>query len=110
QVEELQAARVADSPADAGSPPPFVKPSILRRRRKKPGRKKGHPAALRPMPAQIDLHQDVALPKDTAGRPSCPKCNACLLDLEKHERIVEDIIPAKVQVTCYHTTSGWCPG
>src|ERR1700734_2682762 len=30
--------------------PLFVKPSIASRRRKKPGRKKGHPAALRPLP------------------------------------------------------------
>ena len=61
------------------------------------------------MPEQIDVHQDVPLPKDPEGRVSCPKCNACLLEMEHHERIVEDIIPAKVLVKCYHTTSGWCP-
>jgi hypothetical protein len=74
-----------------------------------PGRKEGHPAALRPLPEQIDAHQQVPLPQDSDGRPSCPHCNSCLLDLEKHERIIEDIIPAKVVVTCYHTTSGFCP-
>jgi transposase len=79
-------------------------------RRKRPGRKKGHPAALRPMPDHIDAHQEVALPKDSTGRESCPCCNACLLELEDHERVVEDIIPAKVVVKCYHTRSGWCPG
>jgi transposase len=89
--------------------PLFVKPSIASRRRKKPGRKKGHPAALRPLPDHIDVHQEVALPKDPEGRESCPRCNACLFDLEDHERLVEDIIPAKVLVTCYHTRSGWCP-
>jgi hypothetical protein len=86
-----------------------VKPSVLRRRRKRPGRKKGHPAALRPLPDHIDAHQEVALPKDPDGRESCPRCNACLLELEDHERVVEDIIPAKVVVKCYHTRSGWCP-
>jgi len=91
------------------APPPWVKPSVVRRRRKKPGRKEGHPAALRPMPEQIDAHQQVPLPQDSDGRPSCPHCNSCLLDLEKHERIIEDIIPAKVVVTCYHTASGFCP-
>jgi transposase len=32
-----------------------------------------------------------------------------LFDLEDREHVVEDIIPAKVVVTCYHTRSGWCP-
>jgi len=118
RVEELtaqlrDAARGTDASgenADGDDAPPFVKPNLpQRRRRKTPGRKPGHPAALRPMPQKIDLHQDVPLPKDPAGRASCPHCNACLLELENHERIIEDIIPAKVVVTCYHTTSGWCP-
>lgn len=120
RVEELtaklrDAARAGAGEGNAGDGggdglPPFVKPNVPgRRRRKKPGRKPGHPAALRPVPAKIDLHQDVPLPADPEGRPSCPQCNACLLELQKHERIVEDIIPAKVVVTCYHTTSGWCP-
>jgi len=87
----------------------FVKPPGVKRRGKKPGRKKGHPAALRPMPDHIDAHQEVPLPKDPQDRESCPHCSACLLDLEDHERVVEDIIPAKVVVRCYHTRSGWCP-
>jgi transposase len=29
--------------------------------------------------------------------------------VKHHERIIEEIIPVKVQSTCYHTTSGWCP-
>ena len=103
---ELKAAAAG---AAGKAAPPLVKPSVARRRRSKPGRKQGHPAALRPMPEQIDVHQDVPLPEDLTGRASCPQCNACLLDLENHQRIVEDIIPAKVVVTCYHTSSGWCP-
>jgi hypothetical protein len=118
QVDELRAARVADAAnanaagagAGADASPLGVKPSVRRRRRKKPGRKQGHPAALRPMPAQVDAHRDVPLPRDAAGRPSCPACNACLMEVAPHERIVEEIIPAKVFVTCYHTASGWCPG
>jgi hypothetical protein len=120
QVEKLEAENrrlkqqnleltAAASTRDETSPPEWVKPRVIRRRRKKPGRKEGHPAALRPMPEQIDAHQQVPLPQDSDGRPSCPHCNSCLLDLEKHERVVEDIIPAKVIVTCYHTTSGLCP-
>ena len=109
RVHELTRQARADD--DAAQMPPFVKPNLpARRRRKKSGQKAGHPAALRPMPEVIDVHQDVPLPADTAGRASCPKCNACLLDVEEHERIVEDFIPAKVLVKCYHTQSGWCPG
>jgi transposase len=89
--------------------PDWIKPPVVQKRRKKPGRKKGHPAALRPMPEHIDVHQDVPLPRDAQGRESCPHCSACLLDMEDHERVVEDIIPAQVVVTCYHTRSGFCP-
>jgi len=86
-----------------------VKPPVVHRRRRKPGRKKGHRAALRPVPNHIDVHQDVLLPRDAAGRESCPHCSACLLELEDRQRLVEDIVPAKVVVKCYHTRSGWCP-
>lgn len=106
QNRELKAAAAVPEKA---APPLGVKPSMSARRRKRPGRKDGHPAALRPMPEKIDVHQDVPLPQDPAGRASCPHCNACLLELENHERIVEDIVPAKVVVTCYHTASGFCP-
>ncbi len=98
-------ADVADA---APQPPGFVKPNVPARRRKKPGRGKGHPAALRPMPETIDVHQDVPLPTDDAGRCACPHCNGALSGLREHERIVEDVVPAKVRVTAYHTTSGWC--
>jgi hypothetical protein len=108
QVKELtEASRREERAGDAS--PDWVKGSVKRRRRR-PGRKVGHPAALRPVPASIDVRQDVPLPKDRAGRASCPHCNACLLEVKRHERVVEDIVPAKVLVTCYHTASGWCPG
>jgi len=89
--------------------PGFVKPAAARRRHKRPGRKEGHTAALRPLPDHIDEHPDVPLPKDPQGRECCPCCNACLLDLEDREHLVEDLIPATVLVTCYHTRSGFCP-
>jgi hypothetical protein len=96
----------ASTPAD--NPTLSFKPSV-RRRAKKPGRKAGHPAALRPLPDHVDVHQPVPLPADEQGRESCPRCKSCLLELEDHRRLVEDIVPAKVVVTCYHTRSGWCP-
>jgi transposase len=107
RVKELSAAPEASR---ENSTPDWVKPSAARRRRKKPGRKAGHPAALRPMPDRIDVHHDAPLPVDGSGRESCPRCNACLLELADHNRVVEDIIPEKVLVKCCHTRSGWCPG
>ena len=108
QVKELtEASRREEQAGDAS--PDWVKASVKRRRRR-PGRGAGHPAALRPPPAHVDVRQDVPLPKDSAGRASCPHCDACLLDVRRHERLVEDIVPAKVRVTCYQTASGWCPG
>jgi transposase len=107
QNQELTASlKTAD---ESQSPPtPHVKPSI-KRRGKKPGRKAGHPPALRPVPEQVDVHQPVPLPADSQGREACPWCKSCLLELKDHQRLVEDIVPAQVIVTCYHTRSGWCP-
>ena len=107
RVKELTLA--ARRQSDAQPQTPVIKPSLKSRRRKRPGRKSGHPAALRPMPPTIDAHQEVPLPRDSAGKPSCPHCNSELLEMENHQRVVEDIIPAKVVVTCYHTSSGYCP-
>ena len=106
RVKELTAA-AAPAPFSAPSPPAFVKPSA-RGRRKKPGRKKGHPAALRPLPDHVDVHQDVPPPKDDSGLPACPRCNCSLSGVRTHERLVEDVAPSKVIVTCYHTASGYC--
>ena len=90
--------------------PAFVKPNVTQKRGGRPGRRPGHPAALRAMPAKIDVHQEVPAPRDRLGKESCPHCTTQLLDVQHHERIVEDIVPAQVRSTCYHTTSGWCPG
>jgi transposase len=92
------------------SAPAFVKPNAVEKAAKKrPGRRPGHVAALRAMPAKIDVHQEVPVPIDTTGKPSCPHCRTQLSDVEQHERLVEDIVPSKVITTCYHTTSGYCP-
>jgi len=90
------------------APPAFVKANVPKKSRKKPGREKGHAAALRPMPEKIDVHQHIPLPVDDSGQTSCPHCKTQLNDVKHHQRIVEDIIPAEVITSCYHTTSGWC--
>jgi hypothetical protein len=108
RVKELAAAAASSSPPGPAPPPPhFVKPAA-RGRRRKPGRKAGHPAALRPVPDHVDVRQDVALPRDCGGRPACPRCNRPLSDVRRHERLVEDVVPMKVVVTCYRTASGYC--
>jgi hypothetical protein len=60
------------------------------------------------VPGHVDVDQDVPLPKDGAGRPACPHCNCSLNDVKRHDRLVEDIVPSKVVVTCYRTASGYC--
>lgn len=111
QVRELKA--VAAGPArdpQEQALPPFVKPSLpRRRRRRKPGRKAGHEPALRPMPRKIDQHQKVPLTTDGQSKPICPRCRCRLEKLRRHKRIVEDLIRSTVKATCYHTQSGRCP-
>lgn len=101
----------APPPPPAG-PPPFVKASALPGRRKKPGRKAGHEAALRPPPEKIDRVVEVPLRRGRrTGRPLCPHCRTPLRHgtLRRHRHLVEDTIPARVEVVAYHTRSGYCP-
>jgi hypothetical protein len=112
QVEELKKQAVSSSSAvspQVNSLPPWVKSNVPRHRRKKPGRPNGHEAALRPLPAKIDHHQEVPLGKDGQGKAICPHCRCRLNKLRRHRRVVEDLIPSAVEVTCYHTESGRCP-
>ena len=90
--------------------PSFVKPNIIVKvKRKTPGRRLGHVAALRAMPGGIDVHQEVPLPIDPTGVSSCPHCRTQLNDVQQHDRLVEDVAPQQILTTCYHTTSGYCP-
>ena len=104
--------RLAGGAPPPAPPPPFVKPSVgPGRRRKKLGRPAGHPPALRPPPPEI--HYEVAVPLPAGGPGDgggcrCPHCRGELDDLKDHERVVEDIVPAKAVVTRYHTRSGYC--
>ena len=99
-------------PPPPPSPPPFVKPPALPGRRRRPGRKAGHAAALRPPPGKVDRVVDVPLRRGRrTRRPLCPRCRTPLRrgTLKRHRRVVEDLVPARVEVTCYHTASGYCP-
>jgi transposase len=109
QVQELKKQALAETSPTAPEVPAFVKPNLRRRRRKKPGQKAGHAAALRPMPPKIDHHQQVPLPTDRQKNALCPHCKCCLIRRRRHRRVVEDLIPSAVETTCYHTHSGYCP-
>src|SRR5271154_6630302 len=109
RVEELKKQAMEHVESTPPPLPAFVKLNVPRRRRKKPGRRLGHEAALRAVPTRIDHHQDVPLATDPSPRVVCPHCKCPLSRLRKHRRIVEDLVPSAVQTTCYHTQSGFCP-
>ena len=72
--------------------PVYTKPPASKRRRK-PGRKKGHPGACRPAPARIDQVVEHKLTE-------CPTCHNPLGEpCGKHSQIVEDIPPVKPTIT-----------
>ena len=72
--------------------PVYRKPAAPKRRRK-PGRKKGHPGGCRPAPARRDRVVEHKLTE-------CPTCHNPLGEpCGKHSQIVEDIPPATPTVT-----------
>lgn len=86
----------SDTPASLSTPsamqPVYTKPSGSKRRRKT-GRKNGHPGACRPAPARIDQVIEHKLTE-------CPTCHNLLGEpCGKHSQIVEDIPPVKPTVT-----------
>jgi transposase len=123
RIEELQKENAAllkrleeQAPPPPPGPPPFVKASVKPGRRKRPGRKAGHAGAFRPPPPRIDRTVEVPLPRQRrkpgrCKRPPacCPHCRAALRAVKRHKQVVEDLVPATVRVTCYHTASGYCP-
>jgi transposase len=109
QIEELKQQTLPSSESSTPQLPPFVKLNVPARRHKKPGRRDGHEAALRKKPGKIDQHQPVPLGTDARHRPICPHCKCPLQRLRRRRRIVEDLVPSAVEVTCYHTQSGYCP-
>ena len=81
--------------------PPYSKPPG-KKRKKKPGRKKGHPGAFRSKPVKIDQFK-------THSLSCCPHCDNNLGDpVKTYKRYTEDIPPVETVVT-EHTVCGyWC--
>ena len=75
-----------------------------KKRCKKPGRPKGHPADLRPTPtpAQIDRVIDVPI-------RLCPECQVELVEPKISVQFQTDLPPIVPIVTQFNIESGWCP-
>jgi transposase len=71
---------------------------------KKPGRRKGHPADLRPVPTpeQIDRVVDVPLEK-------CPQCDVFLYDQDQVVQYQTDLPPIVPIITQFNIETGYCP-
>jgi len=99
QLSKLLASHDSDPPPSA---PAFVKPKHQKHRRKKPGRKPGHPGSYRQRPTQADEIIEVPL-------EDCPDCHSTLENVNTCQQYVEEIIPAHTVVRCYRTYKGYCP-
>ena len=85
----------------SGMLPVYAKPSS-NRRRKTPGRKKGHPASRRAVPDKIDRVEEHSLEK-------CPHCdNALPAACQTRVRYTEDIPPVVPQVTKHVISRYYC--
>jgi len=85
----------------SGMKPTYLKPPG-KKRKKKPGRKKGHPGVSRPTPDKIDHFKEHTLCK-------CPACeNGLGQPVNSYKRYTEAIPPVEPEVT-EHTVHGyWC--
>jgi transposase len=104
EQKQAEASQSHQTPATpSGMRPIHQKPTTTARRRKKPGRKPGHPGSRRPPPARIDRtvehHAQV-----------CPQCGGPLCRCqETRTRYVEDIPDIQPIVTEHVIHRDWCP-
>jgi transposase len=104
QQKHAEASTSHQTPATpSGMRPLHLKPKTTSRRRKKPGRKPGHPGSRRARPARIDRTVD-------HQAPLCPKCGGPLCRCqETRTRYVEDIPEIQPVVTEHVIHRDWCP-
>jgi len=76
----------------------------LKKRKKKPGRRRGHRADLRPTPTPSQVDRVVPV---TCGR--CPDCNVDLVDPQVIVQYQTDLPPVVPVVTQFNIETGWCP-
>lgn len=86
----------------SGMTPVYLKPPH-RKRKKPPGRSRGHPGAARLRPARIDRYQEHTLER-------CPDCQTPLgKSLDTYRRYIEDLPPVEPTVTEHTIHRYWCP-
>jgi hypothetical protein len=87
----------------SGMTPTYLKPTPGRRR-KRPGRKKGHEGVSRIRPEDVDHFKEHTLER-------CPDCQTLLKKPTKeYKRYTEDIPPIEKPEVTEHTVKGyWCP-
>jgi len=86
----------------SGMTPIYLKPSH-KKRKKPPGRGKGHPGAARQRPHRIDQYQEHTLDR-------CPECQTPLgKSLDTYQRYIEDLPPVQSTVTEHTLHRYWCP-
>lgn len=86
----------------SGMIPVYLKPSHPKRK-KPPGRGKGHPGAARQRPSRIDRYQEHTLKR-------CPHCqNPLGKSLGTYPRYIEDLPPVESTVTEHTIHRYWCP-
>ena len=71
-------------------------------KKKRPGRKPGHPGVCRPVPEHIDEEIEVPL-------SDCPQCNSPLNDCHPVEQFIEEIPVVRPRVIRLITWEGRCP-
>lgn len=87
-------------------PPPKRRvpfPALGRPRAKRPGQKPGHPGMTRAAPPHIDRVVERTL-------DACPRCQSPLGEsIAVTTHLQEDLIPARVEVTCFKRHRYYCP-
>jgi transposase len=76
----------------------------LKKHKKKPGRKPGHTANLRPTPAPERVDRVRSVPC-----PVCPDCKVPLIDPKIVVQYQTDLPPIVPIVTQFNIETGWCP-
>lgn len=102
-----QQAEGASNSIDPSTPssqiPPYKKPNGSKKKRKKPGRPKGHEGARRADPTKIDREEEHTL-------CHCPHCNTKVRPLKtKRTRIIEDIVQTTAEAVLHIIYGYICP-
>lgn len=87
----------------SGAVPIYLKPNQEKKRKKKPGRKKGHPGKSRKIPGHIDEQSEHRL-------KTCPHCHTPLQkSIKSRKRYIEDLPQVQPVVTEHLIHGYWCP-